>query len=90
MKSTPNYLNPKPKNHFDEGSKVMVRNEAGLISEGVRCVVCYVLCWVGFKSLYAPSAYVTSKKLTLKCTCCHVNSPIRIPSQLMVKLNTFV
>ena len=61
MKFTPNHLNPKPKNHFDEGSKVRVQNEAGLISDGVQYVVCCVLCWVGFKSQYAPSAYVTSK-----------------------------
>ena len=56
MKSTPNHLNPKPKNHFDEGSKVRVQNGAGLISKGGS--MCYVLCWADFKSQYASSAYV--------------------------------
>ena len=66
-------MNPKPKIHFNEGSKVRVRNEVGLISEWVQCVVCRVLCWASFKSQYAPSAYVTSKKLTPNATYCHVN-----------------
>ena len=62
MKFTLIHLDPKPKNHFNEGSKVKVRNEADLISKGVRCIVCHVLCWASFKSQYAPLAYATSKK----------------------------
>ena len=73
MKSTPNHLNTKPKKHSDEGSKVSIWNEAGLITEGVRCVVCCVFCWAGFKFQYAHSIYATSKKLTPNATYCHVN-----------------
>ena len=66
-------MNPKPKIHFDEGSKVRVRNGVGLISEWVQYVVCRVLCWASFKSLYAYSTYVKSKKLTPNGIYCHVN-----------------
>ena len=38
----PKSSEPKPKNNFDEGSKVMVRNGVDLISEGVRYIVCCV------------------------------------------------
>ena len=61
-------MNPKPKIHFDESSNVRVQNGVGLIFEGVRCVVCRVLCWASFKSQYALSAYITSKKLTPNVT----------------------
>ena len=87
----PNHMNPKPKIHFDEGSKVRDRNGVGLISEWVQCVVCRVLCWASFKSQYAPLAYATSKKnWHLMPNIATSISPIRIPSQLLGKLNTSV